>query len=235
MSQIRSVLLVLMLVIGATFVGSISVAAQSAGGDAEAEFNASAEAQYLREEADRLQTEIFVAVVSEINLQAQERVGIDNVANNVSTPEEARAEASRLMNGPLYDISPDNIEEAAAGLNESAARVEDIQANLTAAADALESAEDPRAEAQRIDTEIIADINAGLEQVNEERFVLSDGVTPMEPILNESSVDVDSSTEVEADANASANTSTDGESNETSEDSMGSPLRLAHRCRCDRR
>ncbi|WP_254521462.1 hypothetical protein [Natrinema caseinilyticum] len=64
--------------------------------------------------ASNLQEEIFTQVVAEINAQAQEKIGAD-IANPVSTPEEARAEADRI-----------GIEKAANALNNAADKVEKI-------------------------------------------------------------------------------------------------------------
>ncbi|SER28474.1 hypothetical protein SAMN04489841_3545 [Natrinema salaciae] len=65
--------------------------------------------------ADDLQDEIFTQVVAEINAQAQEQIGAD-IADEVSTPEEARAEAEEMP-----------VDRATDALNNAADSVEEIQ------------------------------------------------------------------------------------------------------------
>lgn len=146
------------------------------------------DAEWLREEADRLQGDLFNHVVWEINNQSQDtllnmKIAVPEYSDyyDPQTPDEARQ-----LGDDLYDeFTIDEIDEAREGLYDAAEGAENFTSSLEEAADDLETADDPTAEAERIDEEVIAVVNEELEQGANDRFEEVDPVPLMDTLLGD--------------------------------------------------
>lgn len=184
------------------------------------------DAQFLRDEIDRLEQEMYDKVILEINSEAEEVIGTPIVTEGAypelydpQSPDEARALGDALYDD-FYDFNPD-IEDAQEGLYDAAEGVENFTVSLNDAADALEAADDPQAEAERIDEEVITEVNAGLEETDE-RLEHASPIEGVEYLTGPPGENGE--TEVTDDTADDTETDTEADDGDDAEDGMGSPL-----------